>query len=114
MWCASPAAASGCWPTSRARVDVLGIAVRRDVETSLYRVAEYGLGRPLALTYKPTGDTDGERGQQITAMWRETNRAAEQMDLAWVAITPFADIPGEPGIVTTDREVKDSGHAFTA
>ena len=95
-------------------VDVLGIAVRRDVESCLYRVAEYGLDRSLGLTYKPTGDNDGERGQQITAMWRETNRAADQMDLAWVAITPFVDAPGDPGIVTTDREVKDSGHLFTA
>ena len=88
--------------------------MRSDVETCLYRVAEYGLARPLALTYKPTGDTDGERAQQVTAMWRETTRAADQMDLAFVAITPFADLPGEPGIVTKDREVKDSGHAFTA
>ncbi len=93
-------------------VDVLGIAVRRDVETCLYRVAEYGLGRPLSLTYKPAGDTDGERTQQVAAMWREVGRAADQMDVSFVAVTPFADAPGEPGIVTMDREVKDSGHAF--
>ena len=92
-------------------VDVLGIAVRADVETCLYRAAEYGLGRPLALTYKPQGDADGERATKVKAMWKEVRRATD-VDLGTVWITPFADVPGEPGIVTKDRELKDSGAAF--
>ncbi|MFZ4721152.1 MAG: family 1 glycosylhydrolase [Ilumatobacteraceae bacterium] len=93
-------------------VDVIGLALRADVETCVYRTAEQGLDRPLALTYKPTGDTDGERATRMTAMWREVDRATDQIPMAYVAATPFADAPGAPGIVTLDREVKDSGEAF--
>jgi hypothetical protein len=92
--------------------DVLGLAVRSDVETCLYRVAEHGLDRPLALTYRPLGDTDGDRAKQVEAMWNEVHRASQQLDIRSVTITPFADTAGAPGIVTKDREVKDSGAAF--
>ncbi len=99
-------------PDLAGSVDVIGLALRSDVETCLYRAAEYGLGRPLMLTYKPVGDTDAQRSANITAMWREVHRAREQLDIAAVLATPFADTEGSPGIVTKDRELKDSGNAF--
>jgi hypothetical protein len=101
-------------PDLAGSADVLGLALRADVETCLYRAAEYGLDRPLALTYKPTGDTDAQRSSNVTAMWREVHRSAEQLDITAVLATPFADTEGNPGIVTKDRELKDSGNAFVA
>lgn len=94
--------------------DVIGLALRSDVETCMFRTAEHGLGLPLALTHRPTGDTDGERAKQIEAMWAEVARVADQAEVVGVTVTPFADTPGAPGVVTKDREVKDSGAAFAA
>jgi hypothetical protein len=65
------------------------------------------------VTYKPVGDTDAARAQHATAMWREVHRAEDDLPIAHVTVTPFVDGPGNPGIVTKDRELKDSGHAFT-
>lgn len=93
-------------------LDVLGLALRADVETCLFRTAEYELGRPLQVTYRPPGTADGERAQQVRAMWQEAERAAEQVGLRGVTVVPFADRDGVPGIVTRDRELKDSGAAF--
>lgn len=99
-------------PDLAGSADVLGLALRGDVETCLYRAAEYGLDRPLALTFKPAGNTDAERSSHVTAMWREMHRAVEQLDVTAVLATPFADSTAGPGIVTVDRELKDSGNAF--
>lgn len=107
-----PGRADRVLPDLAGSVDMVGLALRRDVETCLFRAAEYGLERPLAVFYRPEGDADGERAQQVTAMWREVHRAAEQITLHAVSITPFVDAPGQPGVVTADRELKDSGHAF--
>lgn len=93
-------------------VDVVGIAVRRDVETCLYRTAEYGLGLPLALTFAITGASDAERSHHVTGMWREVRRTCEQLTVDSVWGMPFIDAPGTPGLATADRELKDSGHAF--
>lgn len=93
--------------------DILGIATRSDVETALYRAAEQGPARPMALTFRPLGATDGERAGAIETMWRGVRRSAEELQLRSVTITPFADrSPGGDGIVTRDREPKDSAHAF--
>lgn len=107
-----PGRADRTLPDLAGSVDVVGLALRRDVETCLYRAAEYGLGHPLAVVYRPEGSSDGERAQQVTTMWREVRRAADQLDIASVTITPFVDAPENPGIVTIDRELKDSGHTF--
>jgi hypothetical protein len=93
---------------------IVGLALRSDVETCMFRTAEHGLGLPLSLTYRPNGDTDGERAKQIEAMWAEVGRVSDQVEVTAVTLTPFADTPGAPGLVTKDREVKDSGAAFAA
>ncbi len=92
--------------------DIVGLALRRDVETCLYRTGERSPERPIAVTFRPIGDTDGERAQSIEGMWREVRRAADQLRIDAVTITPFADTADAPGIVTADRELKDSGNAF--
>lgn len=93
-------------------VDVIGLAMRTDVEVCLHRAAEWPLDRPFALTYKPSGETDAERAQHVAGMWREVHRAADDLPIASVIVTPFVDAPGNLGIVTKDRELKDSGHTF--
>jgi hypothetical protein len=93
--------------------DIVGLAVRQDVETVVYRAAEMSPERPLALTFKPVGDSDGARSTSVETMWRDVRRAAAEMPFHSVTITPFADRPpANDGIVTRDRELKDSGEAF--
>jgi len=92
--------------------DVVGLAMRTDIEAGLYRVADQGPDRPLSLTYRPVGDTDTQRAQHTQAMWHEVRRAAAEVGLRSVTITPFADSPAGRGIVTTNRDVNDTGHAF--
>lgn len=94
--------------------NILGLAVRTDVETVLYRAAEMGPERPLALTFKPLGATDPERAGSVESMWRGARRAADEFDLHSVTITPFIDRPPvNEGIATRDGQMKDSGRAFT-
>jgi hypothetical protein len=92
--------------------DVVGLAMRTDIEAGLYRVADQGPDRPLALTYRPVGDTDTERARHTQAMWHEVRRAAAEVGLRSVSITPFADTATSRGIVTSNRDVNDTGHAF--
>ena len=95
--------------------DIVGLAIREDAETVLYRAAEQGPERPLALTFRPTGSTDVERSRSIEAMWRSTRRAAEELSVTSVTITPFVDHPPvDDGIVTTAGELKSSGESFIA
>jgi hypothetical protein len=95
--------------------DVVGLAIRDDAETVLYRAAEQGPERPLALTFRPLGETDAERSRSVESMWRSTRRAAEELAVATVTITPFVDHPpvGD-GILTAAGELKDSGQSFVA
>ena len=96
---------------------VVGLAIRTDVEAGLQRAGEQGPERPLALTFRPVGDTDGQRAGSITAMWRDVRRTEGELAIASVTITPFTDNPDHPerpGIATDRRELKDSGQAFVA
>lgn len=99
-------------PDFAGSLDVLGIAVRRDIETSIVRSADHGLDKPIAITFRPNGDTDPQRSADISAMWRSVRMVAGDIPIHSVTIAPFADLPGAPGVVTVDRELKDSGHAF--
>ncbi|MGB8857609.1 MAG: hypothetical protein WCC60_00055 [Ilumatobacteraceae bacterium] len=94
---------------------VVGLAIRSDVEAGLQRAGEQGPERPLAVTFRPLGDTDGQRAQSVTAMWRDVRRTAGELEIRSVTITPFTDSPDDPdrpGIATERRELKDSGDAF--
>jgi hypothetical protein len=92
--------------------DVLGVALRREVEGSIVRVADYGYDLPIAVTFRPTADSDGGRASEIATMWRQVREVSGGIAIHSVSITPFADLPGAPGIVSSDRELKDSGHTF--
>ena len=92
--------------------DVLGLALRRDISTCVHRAAEALPDRPVAVTYRPVGATDAERSGDIERMWREVHEAARQVDVLDVCIVPFADRAGRDGVVTVDREPKDSAHTF--
>ena len=96
---------------------IVGLVVRSDVEATLHRAAEQGPELPLALTFRPLGDTDALRAQSVTAMWRDVRSAADEVEVTSVTITPFTDDVGQPerpGIATHLRELKDSGQAFIA
>jgi hypothetical protein len=94
---------------------IVGLAIRSDVEAGLHRAAEQGPERPLAVMFRPVGDSDGQRAQSVTAMWRDVHRCAGELPIAGVTITPFTDDPSQPdrpGIATAARQLKDSGQAF--
>ncbi|MEQ1703094.1 MAG: hypothetical protein ABMA25_23550, partial [Ilumatobacteraceae bacterium] len=61
---------------------------------------------------RPLGDTDAQRSQAITTMWRGVREANSQVPITAVTITPLTDQPDRPGIATERRELKDSGQAF--
>ncbi len=95
---------------------IVGLATRTDVEAALHRAAEQGPERPLAITFRPVGDTDAERARSVTAMWRDVRRSEGELAITAVTITPFTDqaeTPDRPGIATATRQLKDSGQAFT-
>jgi hypothetical protein len=94
---------------------VVGLAVRGGVEAALQRAAEQGPERPLALTYRPVGDTDAQRSTDIAAMWRDVREVATEVEVRSVTLTPFIDdpsLPDRPGIATSSRVLKDSGATF--
>lgn len=94
---------------------VVGLAARDGVEAALHRAAEQGPERPLALTYRPLGDTDALRARAVTGMWRDVREAASEVEVLSVTVTPFTDDPDHPdrpGIATATRVLKDSGQAF--
>ena len=91
---------------------IVGLAMRGDVEAGLHRAAEQGPERPLAVTFRPLGDTDAQRAQAVTSMWRDVRQAASEVTITSVTITPLTDQPDRPGIATARRELKDSGQAF--
>lgn len=94
--------------------DVLGLAVRGDVANMLDRAADQGPERPLAITFRPTGDTDSARADSVAAMWRDVRRAEASYRIASVTVTPLLDSTGRPGIATADRKLKDAGEAYLA
>ncbi|MEI7546819.1 MAG: family 1 glycosylhydrolase [Actinomycetota bacterium] len=94
--------------------DILGLAVRGDVAGMLDRAAEQGPERPMAITFRPTGDNDTSRADSITTMWRDVRTAARSVTITAVTITPLFDATGRLGIATPERRLKDAGEAFLA
>jgi len=70
--------------------DILGLALRTDVEATLYRIADVGGGLPLALTFRPTGNSDAERAHHLAVVQTEVDRAAEEVQLRAVLTTALA------------------------
>jgi hypothetical protein len=86
--------------------DIVGIAIRADAETVLYRIAEMANGRPLALTYRCSGLTDTERANEIRALWNSTRHAQAELDIvaAW-----YAPLLGDTGLLDPRGELGEAG-----
>ena len=98
--------------------DVLGLIVRHERDTLglLHRAAEQielGSGKPMAVTLLlPTG-TDADRELVVERYLGEVAEAATGLPLASMSVSPAFDITGdERGIITRDRDLKDSGRMF--
>jgi Glycosyl hydrolase family 1 len=95
--------------------DVLGIVVA-DVDESLgavLRAAEMGPDRPLAITLITPPGQDADRVTVVERFEIACGEAAEGAPLESMALSPTFDIDGyDDGIITRDRDVKDSAAVF--
>ena len=95
--------------------DVLGIIVA-DVDESLgavLRTAEMGPDRPLAITLITPKGKDADRVTVVERFETACGEAAEGAPLQAMALSPTFDIDGhDDGIITRDRDVKDSAAIF--
>jgi hypothetical protein len=95
--------------------DVLGVVVA-DVDESLgavLRTAEMGPDRPLAITLITPPGRDADRVNVVQRFETACGEAAEGAPLQAMALSPIFDIDGhDDGIITRDREVKDSAAVF--
>lgn len=97
--------------------DVLGVAVRTQVAAALYRCAEQGPPRPLAVTFALSTSGDSEAARATTGMWRDVGEAASSLTVNAVTATPFLDDPARPnrlGLATASRRLKGAGEAFVS
>ncbi|MGZ4724941.1 MAG: family 1 glycosylhydrolase [Ilumatobacteraceae bacterium] len=97
--------------------DVIGLIVA-DVDESLgavLRAAEMGPDRPLAITLITSPGKDADRVTVVERFELACGEAAEGAPLQAVALSPTFDIDGyDDGIITVDRDVKDSAAVFFA
>ncbi len=93
--------------------DIVGVALRGDVETVLYRAAELtgeiGQATPLAMTYRTTTGSDAQRAEAVAAMWRSARHAVDELSLHHAAYAPLI---GEGGALDAAGTVTDTGRAW--
>lgn len=101
--------------------DVLGIVVPDADEAlgAMHRAAEMGPDRPMALTLITPSGPDRDRLVAVQRFRTAAAEAAQGTPLVAVHMSPTFDAPGheqgqEDGIITRDRDVKDSGVEFSA
>lgn len=92
--------------------DVIGVALRDRIESTLVMVSEVGQGRPTALTYRPAGRDETSRSEAMATVWRDAVRSVGDTGLTAVWVTPFVESPGQPGLCTGDHRLTDTGAAF--
>lgn len=101
-------------------VDVVGVVIRheQDVLGMLHRAAEQTLERPLAVTLVLPAGKDADRELAVERYLAGTTEAATGLPLQSVAVHPaydptdLVDPAHARGILTRDRELKDSGRRF--
>lgn len=101
-------------------VDVVGVIIRHeaDVLGLLHRAAEQTLERPIAVTLLLPAGKDADRELVIERYLAGTTEAAAGMPLVSIAVSPVFDPTDlvDPrharGILTRDRELKDSARRF--
>jgi hypothetical protein len=97
--------------------DVIGITVPHPDETlgAVQRAAEMGPDRPLHVTLLTLPGPDRDRVAAIGRYRAAVREAADGMPLVAAHLSPTFDIDGaDDGIVTRDRDVKDSAVEFLA
>ena len=97
--------------------DVLGLMVRHERDTLglLHRAAEQIelTGKPMSVTLLLPAGTDADRELVIERFEQQTDEAATGLPLEAVAVNPTFDVTGdERGLITRDRDLKDSGRMF--
>lgn len=106
--------------------DLLGISVRPpagatspddvrrwgdDVVTMAHRAAEDGPERPLAVTLVAAAADDARREKVVEAFVEASDAIRSDLPVEAFGIAPVLDTAGHHnGLVTVDRELKDSGH----
>lgn len=97
--------------------DVLGIVVPEADEAlgAVHRAAELGPDRPLALTLITPIGQDHDRLVAVQRFRTAAAEAAEGTPLVAVHLSPTFDVEGhEDGVISRDRDVKDSAVEFSA
>lgn len=99
--------------------DVVGVVVRheRDALGLIHRTAEMAPDRPLSVSFVCPAGSDADRENAIERYLQQTDEAASGTPLVAVGVTPvfdrLDDPPGEGrGIISRDRELKDSARRF--
>ncbi len=97
--------------------DVLGLMVRHERDTLglLHRAAEQIelTAKPMTVTLVLPAGRDADRERVIERYLDETTEAATGLPLSTILVTPTFDITGdERGMITRDRDLKDSGRMF--
>ena len=97
--------------------DVLGLLVRHERDTLglLHRAAEMIdlSGKPMTVTLLLPAGTDADRELIIERYLEQTTEAATGLPLQATLLSPTFDLTGdERGIITRDRNLKDSGRLF--
>jgi Glycosyl hydrolase family 1 len=95
--------------------DIVGLALRGDVETVLYRAAELAgeisHGVPLAMTFRTTVGSDAQRAETVSAMWRSARHAVDEVSLRHAA---YAPLRGHGGLLGDAGETTAAGRAWVA
>ena len=99
--------------------DVVGIVVRHENDALglIHRTAEMAPDRPLTATFVCPAGNDADRETAIERYLAQTDEAGSGTPLAAIGITPTFDrLDDSPvtarGIISRDRELKDSGRRF--
>jgi hypothetical protein len=77
--------------------DVLGVALSGDVERILQRTADSSPIRPLAVTFRVTGESTHDRRARIEGLRADLQRCAEELDVRWATVV--AQLPDEAAIL---------------
>jgi hypothetical protein len=95
--------------------DVIGLVLRHDRDTLalLHRAAEQAPDRPLSATLLLPEGADADREPAVQRYLHQAGEAASGMPLESIAVSPAFDTDTSiRGILTRDRELKDSGRAY--
>jgi hypothetical protein len=97
--------------------DVVGIVIRHEQETAglLHRAAEQAPERPMSVTYLLPAGTDADREPAVERYVRAVDDSADEVGVTSVSVSPAFDAGTHTnGLITRDRDPKDSARVFLA